>query len=134
MEEVLTTALELTVLGMGMTFLSLGALVLGMYLLTALFKGKEPATMDEAGPSESEPERTRLYPSAAPESGTLAELEEAQRRTAAATVAVALALAEADASHSDKPVCRETHEAWNDFARGLHLSRRLRYESRKPQQ
>ncbi|MCD4739502.1 MAG: OadG family protein, partial [Anaerolineae bacterium] len=52
MSELLTEALGLTVVGMGMTFAALGTLVLGMYLLTMLTVEKKPAVKEEsAAPS-----------------------------------------------------------------------------------
>ncbi len=43
MTESLLQALQLTVVGMGMTFAAIGTLVVGMYLLTALTQKSEKA-------------------------------------------------------------------------------------------
>ncbi len=53
---------------------------------------------------------------------------EARRRAAAAAVAVALALQERSAP-APKAAQPATPDAWNIYARSLHLSGRARYES-----
>lgn len=70
MDVLLAQGLNLTILGMGMTFLSLGALVLGMYLMTALIKDAPPeAEEDEAefvaAPEVAAPDAARYLAAAA---------------------------------------------------------------------
>lgn len=133
MAEVLIQALELTVLGMGMTFISIGALVGGMYLLTFLTRPRAQAesAVDNAERGVVEEAGWRSIP--ASEDATSTEDDrERSRRAAAATVAVARALAE---SRGRAPAVTTSGDggdsAWSSHARSLHLAQRMRYEARK---
>jgi Na+-transporting methylmalonyl-CoA/oxaloacetate decarboxylase gamma subunit len=127
MGESLRSALELMVLGMGMTFLSLGALALGMYLMTAVLRGKERDRLPEQDDERLAGEEVVAY-----HEGEFADDrsggEDARRRAVAAAVAVALALAEVPSAPPD-PAAHQ--DPWNAFARSLHLSRRSQYEARR---
>lgn len=126
----LQSALELTVVGMGMTFLSIGALALGMYLMTILLRAKGEAPSPKADREEQDMKREEEMQSY--RSGELPSADVC-RRAAAAAVAVAMAVA---ASGKRQPT-REpggyppAHETWNGFARSRHLSGRLQYEARR---
>ena len=141
MTETLAQALELTVLGMGMTFASIGALALGMLAMTYLTRGRKRD--DVAGSKPGTERQTEGEPAAmvTPESPSavtaaaavaavavaLAVEESMAAQAAAAAVAVSLATLE-EAAVPSPP----TDGAWNSFVRGAHLSRRARYESRRP--
>ncbi|MBN1246716.1 MAG: OadG family protein [Anaerolineae bacterium] len=130
MSPVLSQALWLTVIGMGMTFLSIGALVGGIYLLTHLTRAKEMAPVEPA--SESSRSGTEAVFSA-PADWDAAEAEP-RRRAVAAAVAVAMALeVDGRAVAATGAEIRPT-SPWNAYVRGLHLSSRTRYESRRPSQ
>jgi Na+-transporting methylmalonyl-CoA/oxaloacetate decarboxylase gamma subunit len=133
MRDLLWSALELTVLGMGMTFLSLGALALGMYVMTAIFRGKERAEVSVLGNELPAGDEVAAY-----REGEFAEERgadnEARRRAAAAAVAVALALTEARTAPGTQTASfapPAIHDPWNAFARSLHLSRRTQYDARR---
>lgn len=130
MSDLMVSALRLTLLGMGMTFLSIGALVGGMFLLTRLTMRRQtdqPQQMVTYGAETGGDER----PSGLPESrGSNLEGrwddDEERRRSVAAAVAVSMALnAESDRS----PGMMREETLWNGYVRGLHLSARSRYES-----
>lgn len=133
MDALLKSALELTFLGMGMTFLSIGALTLGMYVMTAIFRGKDRAVVPELDRDEvvDADVAVQYRDTAVDANGDAAE---ADRRATAAAVAVALALLDmqldgAVASAHIAPVVVE--DAWNAFARGSHLLRRACYDARR---
>jgi Na+-transporting methylmalonyl-CoA/oxaloacetate decarboxylase gamma subunit len=133
MENLMRSALELTVLGMGMTFLSLGALTLGMYAMTMLFRGKDKAEVLESDADLPVGDAVAAY-----REGEFVDDagagEAARRKAAAAAVAVALALSEAESDRASKQVSRPAtadQDPWNAFARSLHLSRRAHYEGRR---
>lgn len=119
MERLLTQALQLTLWGMGMTFASIGILVLGMYAMTYLTrekKGEEGEAMVAALEEEDvEVERER------------------KRRAVAAAVAVALAQREQCPKEPVLPVVAYASGdgPWNAYARGLHVLHRLHYEARR---
>ncbi|MBN1877368.1 MAG: OadG family protein [Anaerolineae bacterium] len=54
MENLLIQALQLTVIGMGMTFGAIGALVGGMYLMTALVRDRAPMEANGSNPEEDD--------------------------------------------------------------------------------
>ena len=131
MGDHLIQGLQLTVLGMGMTFASIGALVVGMYLMTAVTRTQH--AKDEAARKAQKDEGEYVsLDSAALESGHLSlneELgEDAKYRAAAAAVAVALAEAEAQTSAAPP---RTSDDAWSIYVRGRNVSRRLRYDLRQ---
>ncbi len=130
MQELVRSALQLMILGMGMTFLSLGALTLGMYLLTAIFRDKGGAELPELDDELPVGEDVSAYREGEFTGDAIAG-EEARRRAAAAAVAVALAMTEADERLECPPASRAIQDPWNAFARSLHLSRRTQYEARR---
>lgn len=126
----LRSALELTVVGMGMTFLSIGALALGMFLMTTLLRGKDKTPLPEVGREEEELTMGKEIQS---NQGGERPSADARRRAAAAAVAVAMALRESEPRQRTEEPGRYSpaHEAWNGFARSRHLSVRLLYEARR---
>ncbi|MDY0019750.1 MAG: OadG family protein [Anaerolineae bacterium] len=102
MSDLLRQALWYTVIGMGITFLSLGALAVGMYVLTALPTGKKKA---EEPPTEV----------AAPQ---------ADDRYLAAAAAVSVALAQAQVI---RPTARATSNPWSAYVRSYHLAQRSQH-------
>jgi Na+-transporting methylmalonyl-CoA/oxaloacetate decarboxylase gamma subunit len=127
MIEQVRAALELMALGMGMTFLSLGTLALGMYVMTAVLRGKEKVGLPELEDELPAAEEVAAYREGE-FAGDINEGEEVRRRVAAAAVAVALALADAPSTSVSSPA---TQDPWNAFARSLHLSRRIQHEARR---
>lgn len=123
--------LQLTMLGMGMTFASIGALVVGMYFMTAVTRGKRPRAEATLKVQRDGGEGVSVD-SAALEGGHLSLTEEssgdAKYRAAVAAVAVALTEAEAQAP-SIAP--RVSDAAWDIYVRGQHVSRRMRYDLRQ---
>jgi hypothetical protein len=142
MSQSLVQSLQLTLLGMGMTFLSIGALVAGMFLLTRLtavrvggrtratFPGRVEPPAAETALTEGEALLTTRAEIQTEFQEGLGipddEAAEMRRRAAAAAVAVALALQERPAPEVAQAAAPD---AWNVYARSLHLSGRARYES-----
>ncbi len=132
MTELLKQALVLTGWGMGMTFLALGALVLGMYLMTALVKDKNETHTDSdvelvvgAGEDNDEGNLDHLII----ENKGTARINDDQNRAAAAAVAIAIALSQESAEKQYKtPAHIAVPVAWDHYVRGRHLSQRSRYE------
>ncbi len=106
MNELLKEALWLTVMGMGMTFLAIGALVGLMYLITALAPEKEET--EEAA-----------EPVAVVEEAPLAD--DARERAAAAAVVLALTLETA----RHRPAEGQADDPWTIYARSQKLRRSL---------
>ena len=127
MIEQVRSALQLMALGMGMTFLSLGALALGMYVMTAVLRGKEKVRLPELEDDLPAAEEVAAYHEGE-FAGDGSDGEEARRRAAAAAVAVALALADAPPASVSSPAVQDP---WNAFARSLHLSRRIQHDARR---
>ncbi len=126
MEELLSQTLRLTLWGMGMTFASIGILVLGMYLMTYLTRERREEEGDVmAAPLEREAVEVEME-------------RERKRKAVAAAVAAAVAVALAQGEQQPaKPVALPTamrallDEPWNAYARGLHVLRRQRYEAHR---
>lgn len=149
MRETLTQALQLTALGMGMTFASIGALALGMLVMTYLtnnpfgaLRAARRIKERKSVTSSTEPSASgRLQPSdpvaaqAAAAAVAVALAEQASAGTpatgamkaAAAAVAVSL-VAEQSKRQTDRP---GAEGVWDAYARGQHLSRRAGYEARR---
>ncbi len=135
MTDLLKQALVLTVWGMGMTFLALGALVIGMYLMTALSKDRtEPhpesdTTMDasmEEDNIQSDFEHLIIENQVIEQNGADLNL------AVAATVAVALALSlESEEKQYNTPAPIAAPAAWDHYVRGRHLSQRSHFEQLK---
>lgn len=153
MYTILAQALQLTVLGMGMTFASIGVLALGMLLLTRMTREK-----DRAGTSAGTPVS---MPVGVPDGDEIRAIEIAERseadgppgkaaaRAAAAAVAVALAnrppatrgaaqaaaaavaVALAGQGSATLHVAVSAADAWDGYVRSVHLSRRARYDARR---
>ncbi len=102
MSDLLRQALWYTVIGMGITFLSIGALAVGMYVLTALPTGKK----------EAEEPSTEV---AAPQ---------ADDRYLAAVAAVSVALAQTQAIRS---TTRAATDPWSAYVRSYHLAQRSQH-------
>ena len=108
--ELLKQALWLTLIGMGMTFAAIGALVLGMYALGSIQPRKAAG---EAMAEEAE---------AAPAAAASAALSTAEARYQAAAAAVAVARAQARPEvwrPADVPV-----DQWRAYVRHQQLLRR----------
>ncbi|MEA3309558.1 MAG: OadG family protein [Chloroflexota bacterium] len=111
MSELLTEALGLTLVGMGMTFAALGTLVLGMYLLTMLTAEEKPAVKEKnAAPS----------PAAAGPSVSTAD-----ERYLAAVAAVAVAVAQAATKQQRQR--GQPHDQWGLYIRSQLLNARRSY-------
>ena len=149
----LAQALQLTVLGMGMTFASIGALALGMLLMTRMTREKNRAGVPAGTPATA--------PVGVPDDDEIGTNEMAERsevdgppggaaaRVAAAAVAAALAnrppaiggaeqavaaaVAVALAGHgaATPQVEISAVDAWDGYVRSVHLSRRARYDVRR---
>jgi hypothetical protein len=140
MSDLMVSALQLTVLGMGMTFLSIGALVGGMFLLTRLTTRRQtvPSLQPSLGEGGEAGKRRQIVMSSAESDGVkmqqevvAEESEEERRRAVAAAVAVSLALRSGARgfSTSSLPHREREENPWDVYVRGLHLSARSRYDS-----
>ncbi len=104
MGELLADSLWLTVVGMGMTFAALGTLVLGMYLMTTLFREKR--ALEELVPAVE----SIAVPSAD---------DTARYRAAAAAVAVALAQVR---RAEGMPLAADEGDVWGAYVRSRQLT------------
>ncbi len=111
MAELLQQALVVTVWGMGVTFATLGALVLGMYALTALLKDAPESAMDAALDAAPTP-----------------ALPDARQLAAVAAVAVALATAQPAVV---APAPTSAAQGWSGYARNQALNRLTQHQSRR---
>ena len=146
MNTTLAQALQLTVLGMGMTFASIGVLALGMLLLTRMAGEKDKAGTPAGTPDGGEIDTTEM----AERSEVDGPPGEAAARAAVAAVAVALvnrapatrgaaqaaaaAVAVALAGHGSGIIPQvevSAVDAWDGYVRSGHLSRRARYDARR---
>lgn len=141
MNTTLAQALQLTVLGMGMTFASIGVLALVMLLMTWMTREKDKAGVP-VGARDGDEMGTIEMASSSEVDGPP---DEAAARAAAAAVAVALAtrtpatsgaaqaVAVALAGHGSVTPQVEVSavDAWDGYVRSLHLSRRARYDARR---
>lgn len=121
---IMNSALLITVLGMGLVFVSLlllWGLMEGMMRLTARSAAAEAAEAAEAAQVPCEPEE-------AP--GEITDAAVLRRRAAAAAVAVALAMKPAHDGHLLRPPA-ETASAWQSVLRANQLSQRNQMVSRK---
>jgi len=146
-DTVLRQALQLTGLGMGMTFASIGALVLGMLLLTRITSQRAHAVEESFGDGSDAPTPAMSAAGSGPNDSIEPAADDPGALVAAAAVAVALAqdrtpaaaaaAAVAVAVASSGPVpeaagVRVAHvDAWNGYVRGLHLSARAGYDARR---
>jgi Na+-transporting methylmalonyl-CoA/oxaloacetate decarboxylase gamma subunit len=135
MTELLKQALTLTGWGMGMTFMSIGALVLGMYLITSLFRGKSNSQMESEEDATHTEETAYLdenLENTSIENDVTDGMNDQQELAAAAAVAVAMALSQETKAQkriiSNYPM---NNDMWNHYVRGRHLSQRSRYEQLK---
>lgn len=117
-------ALWLTVIGMGMTFLSIGALVVGIYLLTRLTRPRTSAPVSHPNEAISTDGEIRV----ATEQPTRGSVVDYRRRAAAVAVATALALAE-----GERRVLPEASAGagWDAYVRARHLSSRENHAERR---
>ena len=150
MADLLADALRLTLWGMGMTFVSLGALVGGMFLLTWVTRsqtdgrrqtrrrtgdGERPQTDGGEGGLEGDAPVVdgggRVDLAVQPELVT-GDDAEGRRRAAAAAVAVAWALQARGRGRAVLPPAGggvRGERGWDVYARGLRLAGRARYEA-----
>jgi Na+-transporting methylmalonyl-CoA/oxaloacetate decarboxylase gamma subunit len=134
MGEVLMQALKLTIVGMGMTFGSIGALIGGMYLLTGLAMDRpQGAAMKRYSPTK--PARTetpgRDVAAVAAVSAALAEEKDARdpkHIAAVAAVTAALASVTADTAAPGAPP-QPLMDVWTLQARSQQLARRAHYNA-----
>ena len=131
MGDLWVQGLQLTVLGMGMTFAAIGALVIGMYVMTAVTRTRRPDVGATRTDGQEEGGRVSLD-GAALESETLSSAEKSgdNARYRAAVAAVAVALAEAGQRTAEE-MPRQSGDVWDLYVRGRHLSRRMRYDLRQ---
>ena len=108
MSELLLEALQLTLVGMSMTFAAIGTLVLGMYLLTMLTKEKELV----------EEETVSVTPEADLSTSSEAELY------LAAAAAASVAVAQAAANRQSKS--GQLGDQWGSYIRSQQLRVRSR--------
>ena len=140
MADLLGDALRLTLWGMGMTFVSLGALVGGMFLLTWVTRrrtgdGERPQT--DGGEGGLEGDALVVDGGGRVDLAVQRELvtgddAEGRRRAAAAAVAVAGALQARGRGGAVLPPADggvRGERGWDVYARGLRLAGRARYEA-----
>jgi Na+-transporting methylmalonyl-CoA/oxaloacetate decarboxylase gamma subunit len=108
----LTEALRYTLIGMSMTFGAIGALVLGMYLLTNVIPHRKEETVE--------------HPEAAPLSNVepIAETRD-EARALAAAAAVAVAISQTNETHGTRHEVTGTSQ-WRRYVRTHHLEQRGR--------
>ncbi len=117
MGELLSQALNLTLVGMGMTFAAIGVLVAGMYALTTFLADEEEA---EEMPEVAE----------APAEQAALQLDVGRYHAAAAAVAVALAQA-ADTAQMKQQSRTVVGESWTAHVRTKQLARREHHDLRR---
>ncbi|MGC9398723.1 MAG: OadG family protein [Anaerolineae bacterium] len=111
MSDLLLEALRYTLIGMSMTFAALGALVLGMYVLTSVAsRKKETASEATSAPTP-------------PVAQAAESRDEARALAAAAAVAVAVAQAAGQPGYGHE--LRGASE-WRHYVRQHHLEQRWR--------
>lgn len=120
MGELLTQALNLTLVGMGMTFAAIGVLVAGMYALTTFLADEEEAEEAPEIPEVAE----------APADQAALQLDVGRYRAAAAAVAVALAQA-ADTARTQPTGRTVAGESWTAHVRTKQLARREHHDLRR---
>jgi len=120
MSELLSQALTLTLVGMGMTFAAIGILVLGMYALTTFLSDGDESEESQETPSAVE----------APAEQAALQVDVGRYHAAAAAVAVALAQA-ADTYQAKRPERAASGDAWTAHVRATQLARRAYYNSRR---
>ncbi len=133
MGELLLQALKLTVVGMGMTFLSIGALIGGMYVLTGLVtdKSQEVAMKNFKSSFLEQPASLeRDVAAAAAVSAALVEEKARDPKHIAAVAAVTAALAGAmpDTAASGVPP-RPPVDVWTLHVRSQQLAQRAHYNT-----
>ena len=127
MDELLSQALLLTLVGMGMTFAAIGVLVASMYALTTFLADEE---------AKESPETPAAV--AVPDGETVLQVDVGRHharyraRYRAAAAAVAVALAQATDTYQAKRLDRATTgESWTAHVRATQLARREYYNSRQ---
>jgi Na+-transporting methylmalonyl-CoA/oxaloacetate decarboxylase gamma subunit len=138
MGDLLTQALKITIVGMGMTFASIGALIGGMYLLTGLATDRpggeamkrRSSTASERGETPGREVAAVAAVSAAVADAATAEEEEAgprDPRHIAAAAAVAAAMADTAAQVSAAP--QTSVDVWTLHVRSQQLAQRAHYNA-----
>ena len=128
MSNALVQALWLTVIGMGMTFLSIGALVGGIYLLTRLTRTRPNAPAPLPNEAILTGEEVHMATGPRVEQPVLGSDVDYRRRAAAVAVATALALAEGERQVLPGA---PAGSGWDAYVRARHLSSRETYASRR---
>jgi Na+-transporting methylmalonyl-CoA/oxaloacetate decarboxylase gamma subunit len=135
MIDLIKQSLILTGWGMGMTFLAIGALMVGMYTMTILFKEKhDPAVEDkveDVAYDSSEEDSTQHLETDDINIIRYAPQQREQYRAVAASVAVAIAIAEETRKSQETLPLTQIPSLWDFYVRGHHVSQRTFYESRK---
>jgi Na+-transporting methylmalonyl-CoA/oxaloacetate decarboxylase gamma subunit len=135
MIDLIKQSLILTGWGMGMTFLAIGALMVGMYTMTLLVKEKrdlldedkvDDSSFDFAGEDSTQyPETDRInIKEHVPNRGE-------KYRAVAASVAVAIAIADETGKSQEASSLTQIPSIWDFYVRGRYLSQRTIYESQK---
>ena len=128
--EDLGLLLQLTGIGMGMTFLALGALVVGMIVMTRIIKEKpapvvpEPDIIDAQVPYIATDTTSKARAAAAAVAVAMAQ-SKAKQRAAAAAVAVALA---------EQQTTGDTYtpnSGWGTIIRSRQVTQRDRFASQR---
>jgi len=120
MGDLLIQALQLTVIGMGMTFLAIAALVAGMYGLTTLFPAdwNSPQKSAEKGAEVSEADMV----------AALMGEEDDEARYVAAVAAVSVAVAQG--AKRDVPKIEIVPpDSWTAYIRGQYTAQRNQYNA-----
>ena len=120
MGELLSQALNLTLVGMGMTFAAIGVLVAGMYALTTFLADEEEVEEMPEIPEVAE----------APAEQAALQLDVGRYHAAAAAVAVALAQA-ADTAQMKQQSRTVAGESWTAHVRTKQLARREHHDLRR---
>lgn len=121
MSEPLTQALYLTAIGMGMTFIAIGTLAGGMFLMTLLIKDKKTS----AKAASKETKNAVVEPVA---------LEDPDRAiAAAAAVAIAIAQNTTRAQKARTASKSGPTSNWNNYVRASRFSQRQQYSQRRGQ-
>lgn len=124
MGELLSQALNLTLVGMGMTFAAIGVLVAGMYALTTFLADEEEA--------EEAPEIPEVAEAPADQAALQLDVGRYHARYRAAAAAVAVALVQAADTARTQPTGRTVAgESWTAHVRTKQLARREHHDLRR---
>ena len=117
---------------MGMTFLAIGALVLGMYLMMILVKDPKLVKPDSEEGVDNQTDYHQEDTDDVTDNEDPGINQPVELTTAAvAAVAVAIALAQHTGAQIPMSPLKAENNAWDYYVRGHHLSQRSRYEQRR---